>query len=367
MLIKATSKNFSYPIIIGKNIISKLPDEIKKFTNSKKVLLLIDEYLWRIYSKELNKYFSKKNFNLYTLKIKAGKRCKDLSVLLKVIDLLEKNNFSKDSTLLAFGGGTIGDMGGFAASIFYRGINLVQIPTTLTAQIDSSIGGKVAINYNNNINAIGNYYHPRLILCDYNFIKTLSKRDFLSGLSEVIKSALITSSAQTNFLIKNKDKILARNEKIILEVLNKIIKIKLNIVKKDEREKNFRLFLNYGHTIGQAIESSFPLKKENYRHGEAVALGMLCASYIAEKKFGKKNLYKIHSKILKLFGLPFKIKKLSKTRKEIVKIIVQNTFKDKKKNFSGIRFVLLNGIGFPKIVSKIKLKLIEKSISLLVD
>ena len=159
----------------------------------------------------------------------------------------------------------------FAASIYYRGLNLIQIPTTLTAQIDSIIGGKVAVNYNNNINAIGSYYHPKLILCDFNFIKSLPQ-SYLSGLAEVIKSALITGKNQTNFLIKNHKKILKKKKNNIRYDF-RIIKIKLNIVRKDEKEKNVRMFLNYGHTIGQAIESSFPLKMEHYRHGEAIALG----------------------------------------------------------------------------------------------
>ena len=193
MIIKARSKNFSYPVLIGSNLLSKLPNEISKFTKSKKILILIDSFLAKKYQKILSFNLKKLGFECIFLKVIAGKKCKELTTLLKVIDVLEKNKFSKDSTLLAFGGGTIGDLGGFAASIYYRGLNLIQIPTTLTAQIDSSIGGKVAVNYNNNINAIGSYYHPKLILCDFNFIKSLSERDYLSGLAEVIKSALITA------------------------------------------------------------------------------------------------------------------------------------------------------------------------------
>ena len=331
MIIKARSKNFFYPVLIGSNLLSKLPNEISKFTKSKKILILIDKFLAKKHQKILSFNLKKLGFECIFLKVIAGKKCKELSTLLKVIDVLEKNKFSKDSTLIAFGGGTIGDLGGFAASIYYRGLNLIQIPTTLTAQIDSSLGGKVAVNYNNNINAIGSYYHPKLILCDFNFIKSLSERDYLSGLAEVIKSALITSKNQTNFLIKNYKKILKKEKKITLDMISRIIRIKLNIVSKDEKEKNIRMFLNYGHTIGQAIESSFPLNMEHYRHGEAVALGMLCVSYIAEKHFKIKNLYKSHLELFEKYNLPLEIKKFSKSKKKIAEIILKNIAKDKKK------------------------------------
>lgn len=362
MKILAKSKNFSYPIFIGSGILNIIPKEVSKFTKSKKILILIDKFLAKKFQKKITKILESKNFECIFFKVVAGKKCKELKTLLRIIDVLEKNKFSKDSTLLAFGGGTIGDLGGFAASIYYRGLNLVQIPTTLTAQIDSSVGGKVAINYNNNINAIGNYYHPKLIICDYFFIKSLPIRDFLSGLAEVIKSALISSSKEANFLKRNSKKILKKDQKIILNMVSRIIKIKLYHVTKDEREKNVRMFLNYGHTIGQAIESSFPLKLEHYRHGEAVALGMLCVSFIAEKYFKVNNLYNDHIEIFKKFRMPLKIKEFSKSKKEISEIIFNNISKDKKKNHSGIRYVLLDGIGKPKLVSNVNINLIKESI-----
>ena len=201
-----------------------------------------------------------------------------------------------------------------------------------------------------------------MIICDYLFIKSLPNRDFLSGLAEVIKSALISSSNDTYFLKKNSKKILKKNQKIILRMISKIIKIKLHHVTKDEREKNIRMFLNYGHTIGQAIESSFPLKLEHYRHGEAVALGMLCVSFIAEKYFKVRNLYNDHIEIFKKFKMPLKIKKFSKSKKKISEIIFNNISKDKKKNHSGIRYVLLDGIGKQKIVSNVNINLIKESI-----
>ena len=151
MKIIANINQFSYPILVGTNILKTLPQEISKLTKSKKVLVVIDNYLSKKYRPFLQKIFNKNNFETSFFKIIAGKKCKDYKNLLKIVDFLEKNKFSKDSTMVVLGGGTIGDLGGFAASVFYRGMNLVSIPTTLTAQIDSSIGGKVAVNFNNNI------------------------------------------------------------------------------------------------------------------------------------------------------------------------------------------------------------------------
>ena len=366
MEIIAKINQFSYPVKIGTNILDTLPKEISKFTKSKKVLVVIDNNLSKKYKPTINRIFKKNHFQHSFIRIVAGKKCKDIKNLLKIVNFLEKNKFSKDSTLIVLGGGTIGDLGGFAASVFYRGMNLVSIPTTLTAQIDSSIGGKVAINFNNNVNAMGNYYHPKLIICDYSFIKSLPRRDFISGLSEVIKSVLITSKTQTKFMDKNYKKIMKRDKKTVLKMIAKIIKIKINLVQRDEREKNVRMFLNYGHTIGQAIESSSNLKLEHYRHGEAVALGMLCVAYLAEKYFKVKNLYNQHSTIFKKYNLPLFINKFSKSRKQILKIIFDNISKDKKKNHLGIRFVLLNGVGKPKIVSSLDSELVKLSIQRLI-
>tara|TARA_B110000967_G_C18853641_1_gene545934 strand:- start:725 stop:1828 length:1104 start_codon:yes stop_codon:yes gene_type:complete len=362
MIIKAKINQFSYPVIIGTGVLNSLPKEILKFTKSKKVLVIIDHNLMKKYGKIIDKIFKKSNFEYNFLRIVAGKKCKDIKNLLKIVNFLEKNKFYKDSTLVVLGGGTIGDLGGFAASVFYRGMNLVSIPTTLTAQIDSSIGGKVAVNFNNNINAIGNYFHPKLIMCDYNFIKQLPQRDFIAGLSEVLKSTLISSKSQTKFMSDNYKKILKRDKKTILKMISRIIKIKMGLVQRDEREKNVRMFLNYGHTIGQAIESSLNLKLEHYRHGEAVALGMLCVAYMAEKFFRIKNLYKDHVNLFKKYDLPLHIKKFSKTKEQMLNIIYRNISKDKKRNHTGIRFVLLNGIGKPKIVSNFKEELVKTSI-----
>ena len=152
MKIQAKIKEFKYPILIGSNLLKSLPLEISKFTNSKKILILIDKNLSKKYRKKIEKIFKNKKFECFFFEVTAGKKCKDIKNLTKIVDTLEKRKFSKDSTLIVLGGGTIGDLGGFAASVYYRGLNLVSIPTTLTAQIDSSVGGKVAINFNNNVN-----------------------------------------------------------------------------------------------------------------------------------------------------------------------------------------------------------------------
>ena len=352
----------SYPILIGKNIIKSLPKEILKFTKSKKVLILCD----KIFKKNTLRLIKSSMKNKYDMDIKLitpGKKSKNINNAIRVLSFLEKNRFSKDSTLVALGGGTIGDLGGFVASVYYRGMNLVLIPSTLTAQIDSSYGGKVAVNFNNNVNAIGNYFHPKLVICDYSFIQSLPLREFNSGMSEVVKSALISSKSDCNFLLNNSEKIKKRNLSIISKMISRIIKIKLGIVKKDVRENNVRMFLNYGHTVGQSIEASTNLNLEIYRHGEAVSLGMIVAAKLSDLVFPKKKpIFDYHLKILKNFNLPIKISK--KINKNNLKYkIFKNLFRDKKVNFQGLRFVLLNGLGKPRIVAKIKENKIKNSIS----
>ena len=182
----------------------------------------------KAYRKVAMKYHPDKNPEDKAAEEKFKEAAQAYSVL---SDEDKKNRYSKDSTLIALGGGTIGDLGGFVASVYYRGMNLVLIPSTLTAQIDSSYGGKVAVNFNNNVNAIGNYFHPKLVICDYGFIQSLPTREFNAGMSEVVKSALISSKSDCNFLLKNFKKIKKRNLSIISKMISRIIKIKLKIVK----------------------------------------------------------------------------------------------------------------------------------------
>jgi 3-dehydroquinate synthase len=354
--------SFSYPILIGRNILRTLPKEISKFTKSKKVLILCD----KIFKNKTLKIITssmKRKYDMDVQLITPGKKSKNINNAIRILSFLEKNRYSKDSTLIALGGGTIGDLGGFVASVYYRGMNLVLIPSTLTAQIDSSYGGKVAVNFNNNVNAIGNYFHPKLVICDYGFIQSLPTREFNAGMSEVVKSALISSKSDCNFLLKNFKKIKKRNLLIISKMISRIIKIKLKIVKKDVRENNVRMFLNYGHTIGQSIEASTNLNLEVYRHGEAVSLGMTVAAKLSSLVFFKKNnIFDYHLRILKIFDLPTKIsKKINKTNLKYK--IFKNLFKDKKVNFQGVRFVLLKEIGNPQIVSKINENKIKSSIN----
>jgi len=352
----------SYPILIGRNILKVLPKEILKFTKSKKVLILCDK-IFKKNTLNLIKSSMKNKYDMDVKLITPGKKSKNINSAIRVLSFLEKNRYSKDSTLIALGGGTIGDLGGFVASVYYRGMNLVLIPSTLTAQIDSSYGGKVAVNFNNNVNAIGNYFHPKLVICDYGFIQTLPLREFNSGMSEVVKSALISSKSDCNFLLNNSQKIKERNLSIISRMISRIIKIKLKIVKKDVRENNVRMFLNYGHTVGQSIETSTNLSLEIYRHGEAVSLGMTVAAKLSDLVFVKKNpIFQYHLQILKNFNLPIKIsKKINKNN--LKHKIYKNLFRDKKVNFQGLRFVLLKDIGKPQIVSKIAENKIKSSIN----
>ena len=197
----------SYQILIGRDLLDSVGDLIAKTTNSKNVIIVSDIYFADNLVSKIIGSLQKKGFNCIKYFMTAGKHNKNFNEILKIYGVLEENNFSRDSTLIALGGGVIGDLCGFVASTWLRGMNLIHIPTTLLAAVDSSIGGKTAINFRKTINGIGSYYHPRLNLIDLNLIDSLSKRDYCSGLAEVIKCAIIDDKLFYDYLENNYIKI----------------------------------------------------------------------------------------------------------------------------------------------------------------
>jgi 3-dehydroquinate synthase len=214
--------------------------------------------------------------------------------------------------------------------------------------IDSSIGGKVAINFRKTINAIGNYYHPMLNVIDLDFMDSLSDRDFKSGLAEIIKCAFISDNNLLSYMIDNSDRILKRNQDDLLFIMSRAIEIKLDYVSGDVREQGKRLKLNYGHTLGHSIEVSTDVLGEVYRHGEGVALGMVGAAFLANRHFNRgDDILEAHEKILEKYGLPIRVNaaEINFDRDSLIKECLVNVYKDKKKKNSQLRFVLPNSIG----------------------
>ncbi len=228
--------------------------------------------VYDLYGKTVSESLRASGYDLIEVLLPDGEEYKSLASTEKIYESLLKAKLDRKSALIALGGGVIGDITGFAASTYMRGIDFIQIPTTLLAQVDSSVGGKTGVNHPLGKNMIGAFWQPRLVWIDTATLETLPRREFLSGLGEVIKYGVIWDEDFFAYLESNRDKILRLDKEALTHIIRRSCEIKAEVVSKDERESGLRAILNYGHTIGHAIETITGYKK--YLHGEAVAIGM---------------------------------------------------------------------------------------------
>ena len=263
----------------------------------------------------------------------------------KILKILLEKNFSRQDCLISIGGGITGDIGGYAASLFKRGLQFINIPTTLLAQVDSSIGGKTGINTKYGKNLIGSFYQPKLVISETTFLKTLPKRELICGYGEILKHSLISEKKFFKFLDKNLNKILNLENSFIEKAIYESCKIKRKFVEKDEKEKNVRKFLNFGHTFGHAFEASLGFSKK-LNHGEAVLLGMKSAlNFSFKKKILQSQDYKIIKNHIQNFKLPYDLKKFFSLKN--IDTILSFMTKDKKNDSDKINLILLKRIGVP--------------------
>ena len=336
--IKSLSKN--YTIFIGlKNL-----DPLTKFleeNNFKKIMLVFDTNTANFFR---SKFLSlKRKFELHSCVIKSGERAKSWETINQIASNLLKKNFDRKTILIAIGGGVVGDVSGFLSSIYQRGIAYLQYPTTLLAQVDSSVGGKTAINHNLGKNMIGTFYQPSAVFISIGSLKKLPKREFFAGLSEVIKYAFIMDRLFLKYLLKNKRLIFSHEDSTLETIIYKCCKLKSRVVNLDEKEKGVRAILNFGHTLGHAIENCLGYRK--ILHGEAVAIGMLFA---AKLSCGYSSLSSYEFELIKksLFELSLISKESLVFFSKISEKKLLDAMKKDKKNFNGnISFVLLEKIG----------------------
>lgn len=268
-------KERSYEIYIGKNldIGSYVKNALKnKITN---LMIVTNETIAPLYLEKVQKALEQKGFNVKRVILKDGEIYKTVDSYMQIMTALIENNFARDCALVALGGGVVGDMTGFAAATYQRGVAFVQIATTLLAMVDSSVGGKTAINHAKGKNMIGAFYQPKCVILDLEFLKTLNTREMSAGLSEIIKYGLIYDKNFFYYLYENKEKLLSYDDDILTYIVKRCCEIKAEVVSKDEKESNLRAILNFGHTFGHALESF--TNYAHYLHGEAVGLGMLIA------------------------------------------------------------------------------------------
>ena len=332
----------SYPIIIGSNIISNFSKISRKYNlEFDKYLLVIDKNVPKKMIHKINKLIhpKKKIIHYYDANEK-NKNQKNINIILNI---LLNNNYSRNDCLIALGGGITGDISAFAASLFKRGLNFINIPTTLLSQVDSSIGGKTGINTKHGKNLIGSFYQPRLVISDTNFLKTLPKREIVCGYAEILKHSIISNKKFFKYLDKNINKILNLKSPYIEKSIFESCKIKKMIVEKDEMEIGLRKTLNFGHTFAHAYEATLNYSKK-LNHGEAVILGINTAlKFSLKKKFLNKSNFDSILNHLKNPNLPNKLKRYFLPKD--VKKILSYMSNDKKNNSSMINLILLKKIG----------------------
>tara|TARA_B100001027_G_C16242185_1_gene319977 strand:+ start:94 stop:1200 length:1107 start_codon:yes stop_codon:yes gene_type:complete len=343
------TKTQKYSILIGSNLMSNVEKIIRnnsiKFKNC---LIVVDKNIPKKIILKIKR--SLKNKNLHWHYLEANEMNKNINSVNKILNILLEKNFSRNDCLISLGGGITGDISGFAASLFKRGILFVNIPTTLLSQVDSSIGGKTGVNTKYGKNLIGSFYQPNLVISDIQFLKTLPKREIICGYGEILKHSLIANKSFYAFLRKNSKKIFDLSSPFIETAILESCKIKKRVVERDEKEEKFRKILNFGHTFGHAYEASLGYSKK-LNHGEAVILGMKSALDFSLKKNLLKK--KEHNSIIEHMSNC----KISSNLNDFFKVkdskkILSFMLKDKKNNSNKINLILLKKIGLP-IINKV--------------
>ena len=327
--LKIKNLESNYSIIIGRDILKQIPNRIKIICpNAKKIALIVDLKIPIKFRIKLKKILKK--YDVYLFEYSVSEKFKSFTSVNKLVEKCLSNNFNRNDILISFGGGILGDLGAFAASIIKRGINFINVPTTLLAQVDSSIGGKSGVNSKLGKNMIGTFYQPRLVVSDVAVLKNLPQRELICGYAEILKHSLILKNNFFSWLKTNSSQMIeGRNSNLMLQAIIKSCKIKMYFVNKDFKEKNIRMILNFGHTFAHAIEVQNKYAKK-INHGEAVIMGMMMAtklSYI-NKICNFKTLDKL-KKVYKSNNLQHDITKFFK-KSEFNKI-VEHMINDKKK------------------------------------
>ena len=344
--------NEKHNIFYLKNNLDQITTDIDKIKSDKKILFLYDK---NISSKIVENVFSQLKIsgcNVFKIEFLGSKKNKSLKAILKIIDFMILKGFTRKSIILSMGGGVLGDLSALAASLYMRGVIYLHIPTTITSMVDSCIGGKTAINYQNIINSIGTYYHANNVYILDSFIRDLPNREYFSGIPEILKCGLIYDRKILDILRLKHKNIKNRKTQDIKDLCFRSLNTKIHFFKDDIFEKNQRLMLNFGHTfahsIEMALEKNNKSKEEVLRHGEAVGIGMICEIKYASK-VNHNNILKTALEILNLYKLPIDLKFLNLDKQKLQNDIFKYLFLDKKRISKFPRYINLTRLGNPKI------------------
>ncbi len=345
----------SYEIFIGENLF----DDAAKFINSpnfsKKVMVVTDENIFNIYGEKLRKIFSIYDTNFEMKILPAGETSKTLEKAEKLYTCAIESRLDRKSVIVAIGGGVVGDLAGFVAATYLRGVNFVQVPTTLLAQVDSSVGGKTAVNHKLGKNLIGAFYQPKAVFIDIATLKTLPPREIRTGLGEVVKYGVISDADFFSYLEKNIEGILSGNVEILKQIIKRSCEIKAEVVSRDEKESGLRRILNFGHTIAHAVEEETHYTK--YNHGEAVAIGMIGAALISQKLN-----YVDAEKVQRLKNLIERFGMYTHCDGCTVEGIYKALFRDKKTVGGKINWVLMKDFGNVEITAEVPENIIKEAL-----
>ena len=350
--IKFQNKSEKYSIFIGENSINLLPNKIKTLCpETKKIGVIVDKNIPSKYKQRLKKKL--KGYEVYFLPFLANEKNKSLAKTYSLLNILLSKNLNRSDLIIGFGGGITGDVASFVASIFKRGINFINIPTTLLAQVDSSIGGKTGVNSNHGKNLIGSFYQPKLVLIDTSFLKSLPRREMICGYAEILKHSIIKDKKFFSWLEKNTNSIFNKKLEKLIYAIKKSCQIKIYFISKDIKEKNMRMILNFGHTFAHAIEAKNKYSNKT-THGEAVLAGMILAIKLSILK--KRCSVKVLERILKIYNtnnLTYVLK--NNFNYKWIKSLIPYLKNDKKNNDEKINFLLLNKIGKTELPNKFKI------------
>lgn len=339
-----------YPIEISDSSFDKLKQEIASYTANKKKLIIISKKVYDLYQKDFG--FDENEIFI----LKDGEKEKNIKNYLKIVQKAIQLGLTRKDILIAIGGGVVGDLTGFVASTYMRGIDFIQVPTTLLSMVDSSVGGKTAIDLDEAKNIVGSFYQPKAVFININFLNTLDNRQFKSGLGEILKYAFIENSCGYKiplylfeFLTLSCEKIFQREAITLIRMIEYCLHLKIAVVNQDEKEGNLRKILNFGHTFAHALETITCYKK--YTHGEAVVYGMFfIIDWAYKKEYISYSYYRLSIELLEKYGFKRLNKKYSTDK------IIEIMKKDKKASGDKITFIVPND---KKTVKEIKLSPIE--------
>lgn len=343
-------KEKTYDIVIQNGSFNDFGKSIKQVYSGDSITVITDENLYSIYGIDFESNLRFQGFKTNFIVIKAGESSKSIETLQEVYEKLVQFKITRGDLIVAFGGGVVGDLAGFAAATYLRGVQYIQIPTSLLAQVDSSIGGKVAVNLKEGKNLIGNFYHPKMVLIDPQLLKTLPERFIKDGMGEIIKYACIKDEKLFSLLesIKSREQLMENIHYVIYTCCN----IKRNIVEEDEKDLGIRMILNFGHTMGHCIEKYFDY--EIYSHGEAISMGMYYITKNSENLYlTTKGTSERIKNILINYNIEYELPNMDLNR-------VMDIASIDKKNISGnLNVILLKDIG-ECFIEKIKIEELSK-------